>query len=80
MTRSPKPRGTVDKTCAMVASLIRGAVHDRQTLAETFDVEVAAADRYIRSLSRVPGVTHVRHGRRLTIRWYFTAAIKEAGL
>lgn len=72
--------GTIERTCAIVASLIRGAVHDRHTIAETFDCELASADRYIRALLRVPGVTGVRQGRRLTVRWYFANAIKAAGL
>lgn len=61
--------GTVDKACSMLAGLIRGAEHDRQTIAQTWGVGLAAADRYVRALRRVPGVQALRIGRRLVLRW-----------
>jgi hypothetical protein len=72
--------GTIGTTCAILASLIRGAVHDRETIANAFGMELASADRYIRTLVEVPGVVSLKQGRRRTLRWYFTDAIKAAGL
>lgn len=72
--------GTVRRTCLVIDSLIRGAVHDRHTLARNFGVGLAAADRYMRELAGVPGVVTFKSGRRLTVRWSFTDAIREAGL
>jgi predicted DNA-binding transcriptional regulator YafY len=54
---------------------VSGTVHDRNTIAERFDVAVAAADRYIRHLQRVPGVVAVREGRRLAVRFDFGDAV-----
>jgi hypothetical protein len=72
--------GTIAKTCAILASLIRGAIHDRHTLAKDFDVQLAAADRYVRHLETVPGVVSVKLQRRRAIRWNFGVALREAGL
>lgn len=72
--------GTITRTCSVMASLIRGAIHDRHTIADGFGVTVASADRYIVALSTVPGVVALKSGRRLTVRWSFTDAIKAAGL
>lgn len=72
--------GTVRRTCSVIESLIRGAVHDRNTLAQAFGMTVAAADRYIREMSRIPGVLMFKSGRRMTVRWSFTDAIRAAGL
>jgi len=75
-----KDTGTIDRTCAILDCLIRGAVHDRVSLARAFGMTVAAADRYIRTLDMVPGIEVAKHGRRLTIRWRFSDALREAGL
>jgi len=75
-----KDPGTVLRTCAVIDSLIRGAVHDRHTIVKRFGVSPAAADRYIRAVAQVAGVLLTKSGRRLTVRWSFTDAIKEAGL
>jgi hypothetical protein len=72
--------GTIAKTCAILTNLMRGAAHNRKSIAYEYDITVASADRYIRALLRVPGVTPVRQGRVLTVRWYLTNAIREAGL
>jgi endonuclease III len=72
--------GTISQAYAVLASLIRGAVHDRHTIAKAFGITVASADRYIRAATQVPGVRVDKHGKRLTLRWSFTDAIKEAGL
>ena len=72
--------GTIAQAYAILASLVRGAIHDRHTIAETFATTVASADRYIKWATKVPGVRADKHGKRLTVRWSFTDAIKEAGL
>ena len=72
--------GTIQRSCDIVSSLIRGAIHDRDTIANAFDCNRAAADRYIRILQSVPGIVTLKQGRRLTVRWVFTDAIKAAGL
>lgn len=72
--------GTIARTCSVLSSLMRGAVHDRHTIAEMFGVSVAAADRYIRTLASVPGVTVIKQGRRATVRFLFSEAIREAGI
>jgi hypothetical protein len=66
-----KRHGVVQRTCAILADLMAGRTHDRQSIAEAHGVELAAADRYIRHLaSMVPGVEEKRDGRKLTIRWW----------
>ena len=72
--------GTVRRVCVVMDSLIRGAVHDRHTLARNFGVGAAAADRYMRALQIVPGIITIKSGRRLTVRWSFSDAIRAAGL
>jgi hypothetical protein len=72
--------GTISVAYSVLASLIRGAVHDRKTIADAFGMTVASADRYIRELIKLPGVVLRKKGRRLTVRWYLTKAIEAAGL
>ena len=72
--------GVVRRSYAVLSSLIRGAVHDRHTIAADFGVDLAAADRYVQALAAVPGVLVTKHGRRLTVRWSFTDAIRAAGV
>jgi predicted DNA-binding transcriptional regulator YafY len=55
--------------------LLRGRVHDRHTIAESLEVAVAAADRYLHGLTRVPGMVASREGRRLTIRFDVTEVV-----
>jgi len=69
--------GTIARTCAIVASLIRGAVHDRHTIARDYGVTVAAADRYIREMRVIPGVVETKRGRRLTVAFVPSVAIRE---
>lgn len=72
--------GTVQRTCAIVESLVRGAIHDRHTIKAAFGMNVAAADKYIRAVSNIPGVILLKQGKRLTVRWSFTDAIRGAGI
>jgi hypothetical protein len=69
--------GTIARTCAIISSLIRGAVHDRHTIARDFGVTVAAADRYVRELQAIPGVVVTKCGRRLTMAFVLSAAIRD---
>lgn len=72
--------GTLEKFADVLASLVRGSVHDRHTIARTWEMTVASADRHIRAALHVPGVVSTKQGKRLSVRWSFTDAIKEAGL
>ncbi len=58
-----------------MADLVAGKVHDRNSIVSAFGVAVAAADRYVRLLQRVPGVVSVREGRRLAVRFDFGEAV-----
>jgi predicted DNA-binding transcriptional regulator YafY len=61
--------GVIQRTSSILAELIAGRIHDRHTIADRFDIAVAAADRYLRHLQLVPGVVAVREGRRLAVRF-----------
>jgi predicted DNA-binding transcriptional regulator YafY len=67
--------GVISRTTNILADLMRGATYDRQTLASAFGTTVAAADRYIRNLKRVPGVQVSREGRSLRIRFAASEAV-----
>lgn len=47
--------------------LLSGERFDRHSLAGAFGMTVAAADRYIRELARLPGIHTAKRGRRLVI-------------
>lgn len=64
-----KRSGVVQRTCAILAELIGGREHDRQSIAAMHGVELAAADRYIKHLLSIPGVGSMRRKRRLFIHW-----------
>ena len=67
--------GIIQRTSAILADLIGGEIHDRQTISDKFKIAVAAADRYIRQLQRVPGVVQDCRGRRHRIRFDFGEAV-----
>jgi hypothetical protein len=71
--------GTIETTCAVVASLLRGHVYDRRSLARDFDVTPATADRYLRNLLDVPGVGSKRAGRMLVVSFSFGDALRAIG-
>jgi hypothetical protein len=71
--------GTIDRTCEILASLMRGLTVERNALAKTFGMTVASADRYIRCLSTVPGVVTRKQGRRLLLTYSWGDALKEIG-
>lgn len=72
--------GVVQRTCALIESLVRGAVHDRHTISRTFGVGLAAADRYIRELGAIPGMTTTKKGRLLMLQFSFAAALRARGV
>jgi hypothetical protein len=72
--------GTIETTCAILGGLLRGATHDRRSLAHVHGMTVASADRYIRHLSTVPGVVIVKKGRRLLVSFSFGVALKGLGI
>jgi predicted DNA-binding transcriptional regulator YafY len=69
-----KETGVVQRASAILADLIGNKVHDRHTISTQFGISVAAADRYIRQLQRVPGVVEGREGRRRFVRFDFGEA------
>ena len=71
--------GTIETTCAVMASLLRGTTYDRRSLAREHQMTVATADRYIRHLVLVPGVVMAKRGRRLLVSFSFGDALKEIG-
>lgn len=70
--------GVISRTAELMVDLLRGRVHDRHTISVALDVAVAAADRYLRELRRVPGVVASRDGRRLTIRFDVSEAVRPS--
>lgn len=70
-----KESGVIQRASAVLAGLIGGEAYDRHSLSERFGISVAAADRYLRQLQRVPGVVQERQGRRLLVRFDFGQAV-----
>lgn len=71
--------GTIDRTCTILGHLLRGQVFERRALAAAFGISVAAADRYIRCMTTVPGVVVRKVGRRLLVSFSFGDALKAIG-
>jgi hypothetical protein len=71
--------GTIERTCGVIDAIMRGAVFERNALARAHGMTVAAADRYIRSLQVVPGVTARKAGRKLFLSFSFGAALTRIG-
>lgn len=71
--------GTIEMTCAVMSDLLRGSTHDRRSLASSYQVSVAAADRYIRHLAAVPGIVTAKRGRLLLVSFSFGEALKRIG-
>lgn len=55
---------TIERTLGAVADLLNGMEHDRRSLAGRLGIELAAADRYLRALSKMSGMKVIRRGRR----------------
>ena len=75
----PETTGTIETTCTVMASLLRGHTYDRRSLARDFKVTVATADRYLRHLLAVPGVVGLKRGRLLVVSFSFGDALKAIG-
>lgn len=71
--------GTIETTCAVLTSLLRGGTYDRRSLAKDFGVTVATADRYLRHLVDVPGVVTLKRGRLRVVSFSFGNALKAIG-
>ncbi len=67
-----------DRTCNVIASLMGGAHLDRLAISKALGVQLAAADRYMRSIAVVPGVTLYKAGRRLLVAFSFSNALRKA--
>jgi hypothetical protein len=67
-----------DKTCRLLTCLMGGARLDRHDVARELGTDVAAADRYIRSVAVVPGVATYKTGRRLMVAFSFSNALRKA--
>ena len=74
-----KGTGTIETTCAVLSSLLRGHTYERRSLARDFKVTVATADRYLRHLQAVPGVVSSKRGRLLLVSFSFGDALKAIG-
>ncbi len=66
-----------DNTCYVIASIMGGATYDRRDVAKLLGVNVAAADRYMRSIAAVPGVALLKSGRRLMVAFSFSNALRK---
>lgn len=70
-----------DRTCDVIAQLMTTGAHlDRHQVAKALGVQVAAADRYMRSIALVPGVTLFKAGRRLLVAFSWSNALRKRGL
>lgn len=67
--------GVICRALDILGDLLKEEIHDRKTIAKRYDVGLAAADRYIRALQRVPGVVLGKRGRCPTIRFSFGEAV-----
>src|SRR5262245_42377202 len=61
--------GVIPRITKVLSELMGGVVYDRRTLAKAHGLTVAAADRYIRQIKAVPGVTVFRDGRTLRVKY-----------
>lgn len=61
--------GVVHRTVSIIRDLMEGACYDRHAIATIWEVGLAAADRYIREIRRVPGMRTFRTGKRLFVQY-----------
>ncbi len=65
----------------IVGAIMCGRRFDRRSLAKTYGIGVAAADRYIRAVAAVPGVALIKTGKTLTVAFSWSVALRKgAGL
>lgn len=76
---TPAAMGTIETTCDLMASLLRGHTYDRHSLARDYKVTVATADRYLHHLLTIPGMVGLKRGRRLLVSFSFGDALKAIG-
>ncbi|WP_437760798.1 WYL domain-containing protein [Sorangium sp. So ce1389] len=61
--------GTLERVLAVLDDLLQGKEHDRRSIAELGKVEPSTADRDIRLLTKVRGVSAVKEGKRKVLRF-----------
>ncbi|MFE8603933.1 WYL domain-containing protein [Archangium violaceum] len=59
----------LNRTVQLIADLMAGEIHDRNSAAERLGIQPAAADRQLRAIERLPGVKKVKKGRRRAYRF-----------
>ncbi len=67
----------LNRTVLLVADLLSGKAHDRQSAAERLGIQPVAADRQLRAIEKLPGVKAIKEGRRRVFR-FDTTAFTEA--
>lgn len=61
--------GTLERVLAVLDDLLQGKEHDRRSIAKLGKVEPSTADRDIRLLTKVRGVSAVKEGKRKVLRF-----------
>ena len=78
---SEKRRFTqLNRTVQLIADLMAGKTHDRNSVAKKLGIQPAAADRQLKAIERLPGVKVVKEGRRRTLRFDQTAITEAPSL
>jgi predicted DNA-binding transcriptional regulator YafY len=69
-SESEKRRFThLRRTVQLIADLMAGTAHDRNSAAERLGIKPAAADRQLKVIAHLPGVTEMKQGRRRIFRF-----------
>jgi predicted DNA-binding transcriptional regulator YafY len=78
---SEKRRFTqLNRTVQLIADLIAGKTHDRNSVAEKLGIQPAAADRQLKAIERLPGVKVVKEGRRRSFHFDQTSIAEPPSL
>lgn len=78
---SEKRRFTqLNRTVQLIADLMAGKSHDRNSAAEKLGIQPAAADRQLKAIERLPGVKVGKEGRRRVVRFDQTAVSEPPSL
>jgi len=76
-SESEKRRFTqLHRTVQLIADLMAGKSHDRNSAAEKLGIQPASADRQLKAIASLPGVKQVKEGRRRVFR-FDAAAVSE---
>ena len=59
----------LNRTVQLIADLMAGKTHDRNSAAERLGIQPAAADRQLKAIERLPGVKGAKEGRRRVFRF-----------